>query len=72
MDWALVAHKDGELRGVISPELGLTEVGKFLAEMCADGCSITSTKDEAAYHALLATMGQSDDRTNASTDATVA
>lgn len=56
MAWAIVAHSEGKFRGVISPELGPREVGKFCAEMTDAGCTLQPVADEASYLVLLDTL----------------
>jgi hypothetical protein len=63
MVWVIVAHSEGELRGVISPELGPREVGKWCAEMADAGCTLQPCADEASYEALLDTLNANATRT---------
>ena len=51
--WAIVAHKNGRLGGIISPECGKREVAKFCGEMGANGYTITPLPTEREYLAFI-------------------
>jgi hypothetical protein len=73
MTWAIVAHSEGALRGVMSPDhFTHTELGDFCVEMALAGCTLQPVADEDSYIVLLSTLQRRPVDRNASRDCAIA